>query len=86
MKQLSTRPSFQNFVLRQKKRDERRPDDMDPANSSFEFFETREVGLTFSELKILNSELFCNPSGGETSPRWRRQEGGGGQGEGGLET
>ena len=59
---------------------------MDPANSSFEFFETREVGLTFSELKILNSELFCNPSGGETSSRWSWQEGGGGQGEGGLET
>ena len=59
---------------------------MDPANSSFEFFETREVGLTFSELKILNSEPFCNPSGGETSARWRGQEGGGGQGEGGLVT
>ena len=48
---------------------------MDPANSSFEFFETREVGLTFSELKILNSELFCNLQVGRPPP------GGGGRRE-----
>merc|ERR1719295_597681 len=36
--------SIKYLKHRQKKRDERRTDEIDPANSSFEFFETREVG------------------------------------------
>ena len=43
---------FKANFFRQKKRDERRTDEIDPAaNSSFEFYETREVSDKFDQLQ-----------------------------------
>ena len=46
-------------ISRQKKRDERRSDEIDPANSSFEFFETREVSYEkFFDTSSYNDDNF----------------------------